>query len=150
MRKGKLNLGALALGLAILALLLAAIVLLSQQGRVIDHTADFTFTIVEIPDYAVTITNPADPPPIAYPGQVFPVGILITPNSSYAGDVRLTVENLPTGVTAAWFPAATITVGGAPASVNLNLTLPLTNDLQGPHTIRVRAISSVYNGNQKP
>jgi len=130
-------LGALIAG-AVLALIIRA-----QAGPTIVKEAQVTFEILEVPDFMLTV----EAVEFAYAGQVFPLGITITPNSSFAGQVELSVNGLPAGVTATFFPASTVTVGGGPAGAQIDLAIPRDNALVGSHTITVTALSRVYNGN---
>jgi len=129
--------GALILG-AVLALIIKA-----QTGPTIVKEANVTFEIIEVPDFTLEVTAGTT----AVAGQVFPISITITPNSSFAGEVELSVSDLPTGVMATFFPASTITVGGGPASAQIDLTIPRDNALVGIHTVKVTALSRIYNGN---
>ena len=130
-------LGALIAG-AVLALIIRA-----QAGPTIVKEAQVTFEILEVPDFMLTV----EAGEFAYAGQIFPLGLTITPNSSFAGEVELSVSGLPAGVTATFFPASTITVGGGPAGAQIDLAIPRDNALVGSHTITVTALSRVYNGN---
>jgi len=129
--------GALVLG-AVLALIIRA-----QTQPTIVKEAQVTFEILEAPDFTLEVSAGTT----AIAGQVFPLGITITPNSSFAGQVELSVSGLPAGVTATFFPASTVTVGGGPAGAQIDLAIPRDNALVGSHTITVTALSRVYNGN---
>jgi hypothetical protein len=107
-------------------------------------TADFTLEIMAIPDFSLILPLVSGK---AYAGQVFPIGANAESVDQFAGDVEFSIEQLPAGVTAEFLPANKVTIApGAPKGVQINLTIPADNALKGIHLLKIKAISTTYNG----
>jgi hypothetical protein len=110
----------------------------------IEKTATFKLTIFSVPDFNLILPVSSGN---AYAGQDFPIGIDLSSIDQFAGEIELSIEGLPAGVTVDFFPAAKVTIApGFPKSVQATLHLPADNALVGEHDLTIKAVSTAYNG----
>lgn len=128
---------------ALLALLIGAIYLLTQQLPPITKTVEVTLSVKPAPDFILAV----DPAHIDSPvGRVVAYGATVTAANNFVGQVVFSVSGLPAGFTVTYFPSDTVTLDSiAPKSVQINIDIANDPALVADYTITVKAESTNYN-----
>lgn len=122
---------------------LFVVCLISAQQTPIVKTATATLTVGAAPSFTLAVT-PANIN--TYVGRTVAYTATVTSVNGFAGDVTLAVTGLPTNVVIEILPSAKLTLGtAAPASWQVNVTLPNDPTLIKTHTITFTATSIIYN-----
>jgi uncharacterized membrane protein len=125
-------------------LLLALGVLLSIQTQPkISKSVNVILNITPSVDFTLT----ADPVSITTPvGRNVAYTISVVSVNDFAGDIVFSISGPPEGVTAAFLPSNTLTLGaGETKGIQIDLSIPQDNALVGEHALTITAESEVYN-----
>jgi hypothetical protein len=113
-----------------------------QQNPPIVKTATLTLDVRPAPDFTMEVSMDNI---ITYPNRAVAFQVQCTGVNNFAGDITISVENLPPGVTAEFFPSATFTLGVEPKGVQVNMFIPDDPAVVGAHALTVKATSTNYN-----
>ncbi len=129
--------------LLVLAFVVCAVVLLTQQPPTIVKTAEVTMTINPSPDFILTVT----PTHIeSFPNRIASFTAQVEAVNNFGGDIVFDVSGLPAEITVTYLPSDTITLGpGETRGIQIDLGIPLNQALVGDYTIVVTATSTNYN-----
>jgi len=118
------------------------IVALTQTKPAITKTAQVTLDIRPSPDFTLEVT-PLNI--ITFPDRTVAYNAQCAGLNGFAGKVTVSIEGLPAGVTAEFFPSDTFTLGLEPKGVQINVAIPNNQALVGVYTLTVTAESTEYN-----
>jgi hypothetical protein len=130
--------------LAVLVLVIVGAVayFAGQQNPPIVKTATLTLDVRPAPDFTMEVSMDNI---ITYPNRAVAFQVQCTGVNNFAGDITISIENLPPGVTAEFFPSATFTLGVEPKGVQVNMFIPDDPAVVGAHALTVKATSTNYN-----
>jgi hypothetical protein len=120
----------------------SAQILATAAGQPSPKSLNFALTVNSSPDYNLVVTPPAG---ATMPGGSTAAQITVTPSGGYTGPVSLTCSP-PSFVTCSLSPSGSITLAGAPLTVNANLSIAVESPVVIPVGIQTVTVSSTGPG----
>lgn len=115
--------------------------LVGQSQTPIVKTQVVTLQIQPSPSFNLSV----DPASIlTFPDRVVAYNATVTAVNNFAGEIVFSVEGLPTGVTATFFPSNTLTLGLDPKSVQITVSVGASAPV-GTYSLTIKATSTTYN-----
>ena len=132
------------IGICVLIILLAfGTLVLTQTQPKISKSVNVILNITPSVDFTLT----ADPVSITTPvGRNVAYTISVISVNDFAGDILFSISGLPEGVTAAFLPSNTLTLGaGETRGISVEMVIPDDPAIVGDYTLVVTATSTIYN-----